>query len=117
MNTMTQFFPPLTDYQKERIAFVADYVQDTTQDWLLVKRHLINAFNPPNRIFFSTRHPQTKKHFINEFDEVVINHWQSLTGVKLEIEPEKLHDPCWVYKPKGWALIKRNNEQHNKVIE
>lgn len=119
MNTMPTT-AELTEHQKARINFVADYVQDSTQDWLQVKRQIINAFDPPSRSLFSTRHPKTKKHFINEFDKLVMSYWESVTGMNLEVDPDKLHDTLgWVHKPKGWALFKMNHErssQHSPTI-
>jgi hypothetical protein len=102
---------------KERIDEVIGYVGDTTADYLVVKRQLINNFPSASRNLFSARHTCTKKHQLNEFDQAVILYWYSQTGIHLEIDPNKLHDPDWKHKKKGWALSLLNEErkrQHAK---
>lgn len=92
---------------KDRIEYVAGYVQGNLTDWFLVKKEIIvHAFPGQLRktVGFSKRHRNTKKMLLNEFDLEVIRYWELLTGIKLEIDPEKLHDPNWVHRRKGWAL-------------
>jgi hypothetical protein len=98
---------------KERIDEVIGYVGDSTTDYLAVKRQLINLFPSSFRNLFSVRHPCTKKHILNEFDQAVILYWLSQTGVLLIIDPNKLHDPDWIHKKKGWALSLLNDKQQN----
>ena len=96
---------------KDRIDEVIGYVADTTDDYLLVKRQLINNFPSSSRSLFSARHPCTKKHELNDFDLAVIEYWLTQTGVQLKIPPEKLHDPTWKHRKKGWALTLLNQER------
>jgi len=99
---------------KTKIAFVAKYIGTATNDWLVIKRHLINAFNSDDRNLFSCRHPCTKKQIINDFDQWVMNYWKETTGVEVFLDPHKIHDPNWIHKPKGWKLRQINNERKNK---
>lgn len=101
----------IPDKLKERIDEVVGYVGATTDDYLLVKRQLINTFPSSSRSLFSARHPCTKKHELNDFDKAVIAYWYLQTGVQLAIPPEKLHDPTWEHRKKGWALTLFNQER------
>lgn len=96
---------------KERIDEVIGYVGDSTTDYLVVKRQLINNFPSTYRNLFSARHPCTKKHQLNEFDQAVILYWLDQTGMRLEIDPIKLHNPDWIHRKKGWALTLLNKER------
>ena len=98
---------------KDKINFVAGYIGTKTNDWLIVKRHLINSFGKEERKLFSKRHFSTKKQLLNNFDLLIINYWKTATGIQLVVEPTKLHDPNWIYKEKGWGL-KNLNEQRKK---
>ena len=99
---------------RERIDEVIGYVGDTTSDYLLVKRQLINNFPSSARSLFSARHPCTKKHQLNEFDRAVILYWLYQTGMKLSIDPDKLHDSSWEHRKKGWALSLLNEERKRR---
>jgi len=99
---------------KQRIDNVIGYVGDTTSDYLVVKRQLINNFPTPSRSLFSARHPCTKKHILNDFDIAVMAYWATQTGVHLQIAPGKLHSPDWHHKKKGWALILINDERKRR---
>lgn len=101
----------------KRIDEVIEYVGDTTEDYLKVKRQLINNFPPSERPLFSVRHPCTKKHLLNAFDEAVILYWESKTGVRLWVSEDKLHDPNWKQKKRGWALSLINQERKCKNLE
>ncbi len=99
---------------KTKINFVAKYIGTKTNDWLIIKRHLINSFNSNDRNLFSCRHPCTKKQIINSFDLSVMDYWKEVTGVEVFLNPEKIHDPNWIHRPKGWKLRQINNERKNK---
>jgi len=101
----------------QRIDEVIEYVGNTTSDYLIVKRQLINIFPVPFRSLFSARHPKTKKHILNDFDKAVIAYWEKQTGVRLQMDPSKLHDPEWQHKPKGWSLILVNEERRKRREE
>ena len=96
---------------KLRIVYVASYIGTSTSNWLIIKRHLINAFSSKDRKLFSVRHPCTKKQIVNDFDKSVMDFWQGITGIELFIDPEKIHDPNWIHKPKGWKLRQINHER------
>jgi hypothetical protein len=102
---------------KPRIDEVIAYVADTTCDYLLVKRQLINNFPPSSRTLFSARHPCTKKHQLNEFDKLIISYWETKTGVKLVVDADKLHSDAWEHKKKGWALSLLNQERKQRHEE
>lgn len=102
---------------KKRIDEVIGYVGNTTSDYLRVKRQLINNFPSSSRSLFSARHPCTKKHQLNEFDQDVILYWFLQTGVRLEISVEKLHNPDWEHRKKGWALTLLNEERKRRNEE
>ena len=104
-------------FLKERINEVIGYIGDTTADYLLIKRQLINNFPTPSRALFSARHPCTKKHTLNDFDRAVMEYWEQETGVKLELDPAKLHDPGWEQKKKGWALVLLNEQRRKRPNE
>ena len=96
---------------KEKIKFVADYIGNSTNDWLTIKKQLINNFAGSQRGLFSKRHPRTKKQIVNDFDRLVMDYWYLLTGVSVILDKNKIHDPDWIYKPKGWRLREINNER------
>jgi hypothetical protein len=81
---------PLKDKIKSTIVVVSHYAHEET-DWFKIKRLLINSLPSEERVNFSTRHPKTKKHIINDFDNSVIKYWEELTGNTIYINSEKLH--------------------------
>jgi len=101
---------------KDLIDYAAEYIEDTTDDWFRVKKQLVNLFPPKKRKLFTRRHYSTKKHVINDFEKEVMKYWCTKTGVELKIDENKMHDPNWVQKPKGWALMEIN-EERRKVRE
>jgi hypothetical protein len=101
---------------KEIIDYVISYVEDATDDWFRIKLEIINNCPAEYRRLFSRRHYSTKKHILNSFDWEVINYWQEKTGIKLKIDPAKLHPENYVHTPNGWRLIE-NNEQRKKERE
>lgn len=64
---------------------VAAYAS-TAQDWQTVKKELLKSLAPHDRKFFSTRDPYTKKQVLNEFESIIVDKWQKLTGVHLIIK-------------------------------
>jgi len=99
---------------KKLIDYTIEYVGDSSNDWFRIKMEIINVFPPKYRSLFSRRHYSTKKHILNSFDEEVIKYWEKRTGVKLWIDPEKLHPTDWVSKPKGWRLVEINEERKRR---
>ena len=110
---------PLPDYIKERVEYVASYVQGNVTDWFLLKRIILQAIPGQHRksIGLSKRHRSTKKMIVNDMDREVIAYWELITGVTLWIDPSRLHDPTWVSRPKGWALNGGKERLHQTETE
>lgn len=94
-----------------KIDEVIGYIGTSTTDYLLVKRQLLNVFPSQARSLFSQRHPCTKKHILNSFDEAVIDYWHQKTGIRLFVDKLKMHNPDWSHKKKGWTLYLLNEER------
>lgn len=97
---------PLPDSVKEKIEYVASYVQGSLKDWFLLKQEILRSMPGQLRksVGLSKRHRSTKKMIINDIDKEVIEYWELLTGIKLWIDTNRLHDPKWISRPRGWAL-------------
>ena len=97
---------PLSDIVKEKIEYVASYVQGSLTDWFLIKQEIIRQMPGQlrNQTGFSKRHRNTKKMFVNDAELEAMELWQLLTGIKPTIDPVRSHDPNWVSRPRGWAL-------------
>lgn len=67
---------------EEAITFVAGYAGNIT-DWITIKKELLKTLSPADRRYFSTRDPLSKRHSINEFEKIVMEKWQQITGNKL----------------------------------
>lgn len=94
-----------------RVHYVAKYIGDETTDWIRVKKELLNALAPKDRSFFSRRHKTSKKHFVNDFEKEVMKFWETLTGIQLQIDPQKLHTPQDERPPRHWALMELNKQR------
>lgn len=105
----------IPDNVKEKILFVARYVRTVTDDWLRIKREIINALRKEDRGLFSTRHPKTKKQILNEFDISVMKYWKEITGIEVRIDPKKIHDPNYDYRPHGWTIRLINEERKRQA--
>ena len=106
----------IPDNLLEIIDYAISFIGSESRDWFRIKRELANLFPPSERSRFSRRHYSTKKHILNLFDEQVINYWEETVGVKLWVDPEKLHPENWIQKPHGWA-IREFNEQRRRSSE
>lgn len=58
-------------------------------DWIQLKKMILLSLPPEARKSFSTRHPVTKKHSINDFERQVIDTYYSETGVRLRLPDEE----------------------------
>jgi len=105
----------LTKDIKNKIQFVASYIEDSTNDWFRIKKELINCLPIEERHNFSRRHKTSKKFFINDFDNSVINYWEQITGVVLFIDKTRLHKTEDERPPRYWALMEYN-EKRKKTI-
>lgn len=99
----------------QQIRFVASYVERHTENWLTIKRELVNSLPWEYRLLFSRRHEQTKKQIVNDFEKEVMELWFGLTGVHPHIPKDMLHDPNTVVKKPGWALPKRRKKPNNEL--
>lgn len=95
------------------IDYVFEYVDSSSNDWFRIKQEIINNFPPKSRSLFSRRHKATRKHILNSFDREVITYWESKSGSKLWVDPDKLHPADWVWRPSGWK-IREINEQRKQ---
>jgi hypothetical protein len=107
----------LSEKQKKLIYDVIHIVGESSNDWFEIKNQIIFIMPPNERKNFSRRHYSTKKHILNDFDRAVINFWEKETGVKLFIDPEKLHPDDWGRKPRGWALAEINETRKKEKLE
>jgi hypothetical protein len=68
----------LDDKIEEHLSTLAKYVD--TDDWLVLKRALVNVCPPALRGKFSRRHPITKKQMTNDYERAIAARWTELTG-------------------------------------
>jgi hypothetical protein len=71
----------------EELAIIVAY-GNKGDDWIKVKKHLLLSLPSPLRKYFSTRDPETKKQYINEFEAQLIDIYQGMTGTLLRIYDE-----------------------------
>jgi hypothetical protein len=107
-----------SDHEMEQIKPYVDYLlcfSENETDWFRLKVQLVNLCPPKVKKLLSRRHYSTKKHCISDMDKKIIEYIEATIGKVLFIDNEKLHNPDWVSKPKGWALQELNAErQKNK---
>lgn len=73
----------------EVVELVSSYAGDTN-DWVRIKREIMNQLPWKLRTNFSRRDQKTKKQWLNDFDRAIISKYKELTGIQLEIiEKEK----------------------------
>ena len=68
----------------EELKFIAHHGQRDGQ-WMPVKKYLLLAIPSEMRKMFSTRDPKTKKQSLNEFEKVVIDIYEDITGIRLRL--------------------------------
>ena len=71
----------------QELKTIASY-DDVGDDWIRVKKHLLLCMPSHLRTYFSTRHSQTKKQHINEFEARLIDIYEDMTGITLRINNE-----------------------------
>jgi len=71
----------------EELAIISTYGMKG-DDWMMVKKQLLLSLPASLRKNFSTRHPQTKKQSINEFEASLIDIYEGMTGVRLRLKNE-----------------------------
>lgn len=99
----------------EKLEYVSKYVGTETNDWIRVKKELLNTISPKLRSHFSRRHKTSKKHFLNDFEKELIKIWYGLTGVQLKIEDSRLHQASDERPPRYWALMELNKQRQEKA--
>jgi len=100
-----------SDVEKQAIDHVIAYVGSSTNDWVIVKLQLVKTLPPFLRDKFSLRHPGSMKFFLNDFEKEIIAYWKEKTGINLVLDASRLHPVDWPNNPKGWGLIRFNNER------
>jgi len=97
---------PLSNILKEKIEYVASYVQGSLTDWYLIKKEIVRQVPGHHRPYvgFTKRHRSTKKMIMNDIEKEAMELWELLTGIKPVIDPTRTHDSNWVSRPRGWAL-------------
>lgn len=60
-------------------------VAGNTSDWMFIKRQLLLSLPSPMRKLFSTRDAKTKRQALNTFEERLIELYEEMTGVRLEL--------------------------------
>ena len=73
----------------ELLEDLSEYYEDN--NWLVVKKFLLKYLHPDLRKNFTTRHPKTKKHSLNEFEKQVIEYYYDNYRVRLELYEEDRH--------------------------
>ena len=73
----------------ELLEDLSEYYEDN--NWLVVKKFLLKYLHPDLRKNFTTRHPKTKKHSLNEFEKQVIKYYYDNYKVRLELYEEDRH--------------------------
>lgn len=58
-------------------------------DWLVVKKYMLRYCHPSIRKNFSTRDIKTKKHTINEYEEVLIDKYYHKYNIRLILDEDK----------------------------
>lgn len=105
----------LTSYVKERIEFVAKYIGTQTNDWVEIKKHVVNSLANEYRVNFTRRNNTTLKHYpLNEYEKMVADYWKEITGVELVIPEEKLHPVEKKFEERGWGLKLFNQRRQKK---
>lgn len=89
-------------------------VNNTTNDWVTIKKLIIKQIRPKDRSLFSRRHESTRKQLINDFEKEIIKYWFYRTGVELWINPDKFHPENWIWRPVGWKIREINEERAKK---
>lgn len=106
----------LTEYEKNKLELVFSYLSKYTNNWFHIKGELLKIVNNETRSKFSRRHDNTKKKFINDFEQLLINYWEELnSGNKIELDQNNLHDLNWKPKNHIQVLININNERKYKA--
>lgn len=61
-------------------------------NWLVVKKYVLKYSHPDLRKNFSTRHPKSKKHSINNFEKNIIKYCNNNYNINLVLRKEDTHE-------------------------
>lgn len=83
----------MNDYYEEIIFELIDelffyYEED---NWLMVKKYIVRYSHPDMRKLFSTRHPKTKKHKLNDVEKYLINKIKTKYNRELKLYEKDKH--------------------------
>lgn len=101
----------LPEHVAKRVEYVSKYILNSTDDWLRVKREILTVLAPRHRSLFSRRHKTSKKHFLNDLEHEVMDFWETLTGVRLKMDPQNLHTSQDERPPRYWGLMELNKQR------
>lgn len=65
------------------------YYED--DNWLVVKKYILRYLKPEYRRMFSTRHPKTKKHSLNNFEKYIIQYCKDKYSKVLILNEKDTH--------------------------
>lgn len=93
---------------RQLVDYVMLYAYDC-EDWLKIRKEIINHCGFRLRKLFERRHYSTKLTILNDLDFLIKDYWEKNTGTKVFIDETKLHsDAKWCRKPVGWGLQEYN---------
>lgn len=101
----------------EKICYVTKFVGTSTNDWFRVKKEILGVLAPKERSNFSRRHKSSKKYFLNDFEQAVIDFWKEKTGIVLEVDQTKLHKFSDERPPRYWGLMKYNETRKKASLK
>ena len=59
-------------------------------DWIIIKKYLLNSIKPNERKKFSTRDYYSGKHSLNEYEAEIVKFYKEEYSIELEIPKDKL---------------------------
>ena len=68
----------------EELTLIAT-VAGSENNWMSIKKQLLLALPPKLRKLFSTRDAKTKKQTLNIFESQLIDAYEKMTGIRLEL--------------------------------
>ena len=78
------------DKALELIGELFEYYKE--DNWLKIKKFLVTYLHPDVRKNFSTRHPKTKKHSLNEFEKSLIKKCQNINKRNIVLYEKDKHN-------------------------